>query len=61
MKYLIYMCNELVKNFTVEMLVFENVFQIHLWLFITRKQTIVNANLKLINAKIHSFYSIDIH
>ena len=32
---------------------------IHLLLFITRKYTIINANLKL-NAKIHSFYSIDI-
>ena len=26
-----------------------------------KKYTIINANLKLINAKIHSFYSIDIH
>ena len=31
-----------------------------LLLFITKKYTIINANLKLINAKIHSFYSIDI-
>ena len=34
---------------------------VHLLLFITRKYTIINANLKLINVKIHSFYSIDIH
>ena len=30
-------------------------------LFITRKYSVINANLKLINAKIHSFCSIDIH
>ena len=34
---------------------------IHFLLFITRKYTIINAHLKLINGKIHSFYSIDIH
>ena len=34
---------------------------LHLLLFITRKYTIINANLKLINAKLHSFYSVDIH
>ena len=34
---------------------------LHLLLFITRKYTIISANLKLVNAKIHSFYSIDIH
>ena len=34
---------------------------LHLSLFITKKYTIINANLQLINAKIHSFYSIDIH
>ena len=36
---------------------------LHLLLLITRKytRTIINANLKLINAKIHSFYSIDIN
>ena len=34
---------------------------IHLLPLITRKYTIINANLKLINAKIHSCYSIDIH
>ena len=28
--------------------------------YIARKYTIINANLKLINAKIHLFYSIDI-
>ena len=33
----------------------------HLLMFITRKYTIINANLKLVNAKMHSFYSIDIH
>ena len=33
---------------------------LHLLLFITRKYTIINANPKLINAKIHSFYSIGI-
>ena len=33
----------------------------HLLLFIERKYTIINANLKLINEKIHSFYWIDIH
>ena len=35
-------------------------FNIHLLLFITRKYTIINASLKLTNAKIHSFYSINI-
>ena len=35
--------------------------KVHLLLFITSKNTIINANLKLINAKIHSFYSMDIH
>ena len=35
--------------------------QLYLLLFITRKYTIINANLKLITAKIHSFCSIDIH
>ena len=34
---------------------------LHFLLFITSKYTIINANLKLINAKIHSFYSTDIH
>ena len=34
---------------------------VHLLLSITRKYTIINANLKLINAKVHSFYSIYIH
>ena len=34
---------------------------VRLLLFITRKYTIINTNLKLINAKIHSFYSIHIH
>ena len=34
---------------------------LHLLLLITRKYTIINANLKLKNAKIHSIYSIDIH
>ena len=34
---------------------------LHLLLFITRKYTIINAHLKVINTKIHSFYSIDIH
>ena len=34
---------------------------IHLLLFITRKYTLNNANLKLTNAKIRSFYSTDIH
>ena len=34
---------------------------VHLLLFITRKYTSINANLKLINSKIHSFYLIDIH
>ena len=38
-----------------------SVSYLHLLLFITRKYTIINANVKLINAKIHSFYSIDIH
>ena len=33
---------------------------VHLSLFITRKYIIINSNLKLINAKILSFYSIDI-
>ena len=33
---------------------------IHLLLFITRKYTIINANLEVINAKIRSFYPIDI-
>ena len=37
------------------------VLKLHLLLFISRKYTIINANLKLINVKIHSFYSIDIH
>ena len=36
-------------------------FSLHLLLFITREYTIINANLKLINAKIHLFHSIDIH
>ena len=36
-------------------------YLLHLLLFITRRYTIINANLKLINAKIHSFYSIDVH
>ena len=31
---------------------------LHLLLFIIRKNTIINAVLKLTNAKIHSFYSI---
>ena len=35
--------------------------EFHLLLFITRKYTIINANLKLINAKIHSFYPTEIH
>ena len=35
--------------------------KLHLLQFITRKYSVINANLKLINAKIHSFYSIDIH
>ena len=30
-------------------------------LFVSRKYTIINANLKLVNTKIHSFYSIEIH
>ena len=34
---------------------------LHLLLFFIRKHTIINAKLKLINAKIHSCYSIDIH
>ena len=34
---------------------------LHLLLFITRKYTIIYAKLKLVNAKIHSFYSINIH
>ena len=34
---------------------------IHLLLFITRNCTIINVKLKLINAKIHSFYWVDIH
>ena len=34
---------------------------LHLLLFITRKYTVINANVKLINSKIHSLYSIDIH
>ena len=34
---------------------------LHLLLFIARKYTIINANLKLINAKIHSFYPVDTH
>ena len=38
-----------------------NIIVVHLLLFITRKYTIINANLKLINAKINSFYSMDIH
>ena len=33
----------------------------HLLLFFSRKYSIINANLKLINTKIHSFYSIGIH
>ena len=32
-----------------------------LLLVFNKKYTIMNANLKLINAKIHSFYSIDVH
>ena len=35
--------------------------RIHFLLFITRKYTVINANLELINAKIHSFYLLDIH
>ena len=35
-------------------------WRVHLLLFITRKYSIINADLKLINAKIHSFYSVDI-
>ena len=35
--------------------------RVYLLLFITKKYTIIHANLKLINAKIHSFYSVDIH
>ena len=35
--------------------------QIHLLLFITRKYTIINVNVKLINAKTRSFYLIYIH
>ena len=38
-----------------------NTLALHLLLFITRKYTIINANLKLINAKVHSFYSINSH
>ena len=34
---------------------------VHLLLFITRKYTIINADPKLLNPKIHSFYLIDIH
>ena len=30
---------------------------IHLLLFITRKYTIINAKVKLVDAKIYSFYS----
>ena len=36
-------------------------FVLHLLLFITRKCIIINAKLKLIGAKIHSFHSFDIH
>ena len=36
-------------------------YVIQLLLFITRKYSIINANLKFVNAKIHLFYSIDIH
>ena len=35
--------------------------KLHLFLFITRKYTVIKANLKFINAKIHSFYSINIY
>ena len=37
------------------------VSEVHLLLFITRKYAIINVNLKLINVKICSFYSIYIH
>ena len=37
------------------------IMTLHLLLFISRKYTIINAHLKLINAKLHSFYSVDIH
>ena len=33
---------------------------LHLLLFITSKYIVINAYLKLINAKVHSFYSIHI-
>ena len=51
-------------NFTIidaPILVLPSPFAIHLLLFVTRKYTIISGNLKLINAKIYSFYSIDIH
>ena len=41
--------------------VFVGAFGVHLLLSITRKYTIINANLEVINAKIHSFYLVDIY
>ena len=37
------------------------VLKLHLLVFISTKYTIIKANLKLINVKIYSFYSIGIH
>ena len=34
---------------------------VQLLLFFTRKYTIINANLEVISAKIHSIYLINIH
>ena len=53
-KYLRHICTFIISFIAV-------LIYIHLLLFITRKYTIIDANLKLINAKIHSFYSIDTH
>ena len=37
------------------------VLEVHFLLFITRERAISDANFKLINEKIHSFYWVDIH
>ena len=46
---------------TTQTKVFLTKHLVHVLMSISRKYTIINANLELINSKIHSFYRIDIH
>ena len=54
------MYNAYVYYVYIYIYIYINVYVLHLLLFITRKYTIIDTDLKLINAKIHSSYSIDI-